>query len=415
MRGVVWLLLIFAVAVIAASTFGNNDGLVSIYWHPWRVDLSFNLFVLFMLVASIVLYALVQAVNALVGLPRRAHEWRLLQRERIAQAALREALSFSFAGRYSRARRAAQRAIEAQAPSQELAGDAQFTALAHLLVAQSAHRLQDRAARDDQLQKAQELAQSHAAARPVGEGARLLAAEWAIEDRDAERALSDLAALPPGVARRTQALRLRLQAARLARQPLEALRTARLLAKHQAFAPAAAQGLLRALAIDLLDSARDGDQLLRAWRQLDDADRADAFIAAQAAQRAGDMDIPREGRAWLRPFWERLPRLNEGERAAVTRALLGVIQGLPSDWLPLIESAVRELPTDPAVAHAAGRALAERQLWGRARRLLEFAANAQQADAARRRDAWRTLAKLAEQDGDIERTHECHRQAATLG
>ena len=87
MRGVVWLLLIFAVAVIAASTFGNNDGLVSIYWHPWRVDLSFNLFVLLMLVASIVLYALVQAVNALVGLPRRAHEWRLLQRERIAQLA----------------------------------------------------------------------------------------------------------------------------------------------------------------------------------------------------------------------------------------------------------------------------------------------------------------------------------------
>ena len=415
MRGVVWLLLIFAVAVIAASTFGNNDGLVSIYWHPWRVDLSFNLFVLFMLVASIVLYALVQAVNALVGLPHRAREWRLLQRERIAQAALREALSFSFAGRHSRARRAAQRAIDAQAPSQELAGDAQFTALAHLLVAQSAHRLQDRAARDEQLQKAQDLAHAHAAARPVGEGARLLAAEWAIEDRDAERALSDLAALPPGVARRTQALRLRLQAARLARQPLEALRTARLLAKHQAFAPAAAQGLLRALAIDLLDSARDGDQLLRTWRQLDDADRADAFIAAQAAQRAGDMGIHREGRAWLRPFWERLPRLSEGERAAVTRALLDVMQGLPTDWLPLIESAVRELPTDPAVAHAAGRALAERQLWGRARRLLEFAANAQQADVARRRDAWRTLARLAEQEGDIERAHECHRQAATLG
>jgi HemY protein len=414
-RGVVWLLLIFAVAVIAASTFGNNDGLVSIYWHPWRVDLSFNLFVLFMLVASIVLYALVQAVNALVGLPRRAHEWRLLQRERIAQAALREALSFSFAGRHSRARRAAQRAIEAQAPSQELAGDAQFTALAHLLVAQSAHRLQDRTARDDQLQKAQELAQAHAAARPVGEGARLLAAEWAIEDRDAERALLDLAALPPGVARRTQALRLRLQAARLARQPLEALRTARLLAKHQAFAPAAAQGLLRALAIDLLDSARDGDQLLRAWRQLDDADRADAFIAAQAAQRAGHMGIPREGRAWLRPFWERLPRLSEGERAAVTRALLDVMQGLPNDWLPLIEGAVRDLPTDPTVAHAAGRALAERQLWGRARRLLEFAANAQQADVARRRDAWRTLAKLAEQEGDTERANECHRQASTLG
>ena len=43
----------------------------------------------------------------------------------------------------------------------------------------------------------------------------------------------------------TQALRLRLQASRLARQPMEALRTARLLAKHQAFSKVAAQGLLR--------------------------------------------------------------------------------------------------------------------------------------------------------------------------
>jgi HemY protein len=414
-RLLVWLLLIFGVAVIAASTFGNNDGLVSIYWRPWRVDLSFNLFVLLLLGACVVVYAVVQATNALIGLPRRAHEWRLLQRERIAQAALREALSFSFAGRHSRARKAAQRAIEAHAPTTELAGDAQFTALAHLLAAQSSHRLQDRAARDEQLGQAQELAQAHSAARPVGEGARLLAAEWAIEDRDADRALADLAALPPGVARRTQALRLRLQAARLAQQPLEALRTARLLAKHQAFAPAAAQGLLRALAIDLLDSARDGDQLQRAWRQLDDADRTDAFIAAHAALRAGELDIVREGRAWLRPFWERLPRLSEGERAAVTRALLGVMSGLPNDWLPLIESAVRDLPADAAVAHAAGRALAERQLWGRARRLLEFAATAPQAEAARRRDAWRTLGKLAEEEGDAARAHECHRQAARLG
>jgi uroporphyrin-III C-methyltransferase len=39
-RGVIWLVLLFVVAVVAATTFGRNDGLVSIYWGGWRVPTS---------------------------------------------------------------------------------------------------------------------------------------------------------------------------------------------------------------------------------------------------------------------------------------------------------------------------------------------------------------------------------------
>src|SRR5690606_31849034 len=99
------------------------------------------------------------------------------------------------------------------------------------------------------------------------EGARLLAAEWALDDRDASRALSLLADLPPGVARRTHALRLKLQATRLGQQPQEALKTARLLAKHQGFSRVAALGLMRSLAFEALDAARDVEQVHRVWLQ----------------------------------------------------------------------------------------------------------------------------------------------------
>ena len=34
MRGIVWFVLLFVVAVVAATTLGRNDGLVSIY--RWR-------------------------------------------------------------------------------------------------------------------------------------------------------------------------------------------------------------------------------------------------------------------------------------------------------------------------------------------------------------------------------------------
>ena len=55
MRGVIWLILLFSVAVLAATTLGRNDGLVTVYWGGWRTDLSLNLFVLLVLGSCVVL------------------------------------------------------------------------------------------------------------------------------------------------------------------------------------------------------------------------------------------------------------------------------------------------------------------------------------------------------------------------
>ena len=46
MRIVIWLILLFVLAVVTASTLGTNDGLVSFYWRAWRLDMSLNLFLL---------------------------------------------------------------------------------------------------------------------------------------------------------------------------------------------------------------------------------------------------------------------------------------------------------------------------------------------------------------------------------
>lgn len=412
MRSVVWTLLLFVVAVLAATILGANDGLVSIYWAPWRFDLSLNFFLLLMLLSGVLVYALVGAFNQLVGLPERARLWRVQRRERAAQAALRESLAFLFAGRYGRAHKSAQRALELQSMTPELDRDVEFGALAHLLAASGLHRLQDRERRDQQLSQAQALAGGPATGSAVAEGARLLSAEWALDDRDAERALDQLALLPAGVARRTLALRMRLQATRLARQPIEALKTARLLAKHQAFGPVAAQGLLRSLAVEALDTARDAEQLRRIWAQLDAADRRDPYVASRAARHAAAMDAAAEARGWLRPHWERLAELGERERRDVQDALVEALPGLSADWLPLLEEAVAAAPGDAALSHAVGCAMAERQLWGRARRLLENAATMPSADRELRRKAWRSLATIAENDEDQALVQRCYREIA---
>lgn len=414
MRFVIWFVLLFVVAVICATTLGTNDGMVSFFWRVHRVDLSLNFFLLLVLEACFVLVLVMQGVRTLVGLPQRAREWRAGRKDRVAQASLREALALYFGGRYSRAEKLAQRALTVQSDSDILTQDKEFTALARLLSAASAHRLQDRAGRDAQLAQALELSQ-RSMNRAVEEGARLLCAEWALDDRDASRALSLLAELPPGVARRTHALRLKLQATRLGRQPQEALKTARLLIKHQGISPVAAAGLMRSLAFESLDAARDVDQLQRIWLQFDAADRRDPFVAARAATRVAQLGAPEHARGWLRPFWDRMSDFTAEERAVLSTSLVEAIEGIGAEWLPRLEEAAQAFGREAEVAHAVGMALMQLQLWGKAQPLLSQAAEDTGSDLRTRRQAWLALARMAEQDDQMPRAIECYRSAALLG
>ncbi len=418
MRGVIWLVLLFVVAVVAATTLGSNDGLVSIYWGGWRTDLSLNLFVIVLLGTCLVLMSAVQALNVLVNLPQRAGVWRALRRERAAQAALREALVEYFSARYGRARKAAQRALLIAEETDSLKTDHEFLALAQLLAAGSLHRLQDRPRRDETLRLALKAARTgkplRGGPRSAEEAARLLAAEWALDDRDAPRAMESLDALAPGAARRTHALRLKLQALRLARRPLEALQTARLLANHQAFSSVVAQSLLRSLANETLEGAHDVQQLRRLWGQFDPADRRDPVVASRAAARAVYLEAGEDARLWLRPFWERLAELSREDREKVALALIDARAGIGGEWLPRLESAAQAYGHESAIVAAVGMVFAERQLWGKARRLLEQAAAAPGLPGRTRRLAWRQLADLARTDGDEARAVQCEQSAATL-
>lgn len=414
MRGVIWIVLLFAVAVVAATTLGTNDGLVTLYWRGWRTDFSLNLFLIIVAATCFVLVLAAQALRSLVSLPRRAGEWRALRRERAAQSALRESLAEYFGARFGRARKAAQKALAVAEETPVLAADADFRVLAELVAAGSLHRLQDRARRDETLRRALSAAQQASSPRIAEEATRLLGAEWALEDRDAPQALDLLAALPPGAARRTHALRLRLKAARMARQPLEALQTARLLAKHQAFSPQVAQSLLRSLAADTLEGAHDVEQLKRLWGQVDATDRRDPQVAARAALRAVQLDAADEARQWLRPFWDRLSELSGEDREAVALAIIEARSGMADDWLPRLESAAQAFGHEGAVVAAVGMAFAERQLWGKARRLLEQAAAAPGLPARTRRLAWRELAALAREESDEGRAVACERAAASI-
>ncbi|MDQ7958058.1 MAG: heme biosynthesis HemY N-terminal domain-containing protein [Rhodocyclaceae bacterium] len=423
MRAALWLLALFGIAAAVALFAGNNQGTITVFWPPTRVDLSLNLVLLALVVLFVLLHLALRALTALFSLPRQARQWRLLQKERALHTALLDAMVQLLAGRFTRARKAAQAALAQErmlaALDARLPQAQQVRMLAHLLAAEGAQALQDRAARDAHLQQALNDGEERGALPlppETREGVQLRAARWALEDRDPAGALARLAELPQGAQRRTLALRLRLKAARQERLTLEALETARLLAKHRAFPEAGAQSIVRGLASDLIASAHDPEQLRRAWAELEPAERETPEVAIQAAQRMvalhGDLAL---ARTWLLPVWERAaaePKsLSDALRVRLVRALEAGLDTVDGDWLARIEAAQRADPRDPNLQYLAGMACMKRQLWGKAQQLLTQAGLGLQ-DAALHRRAWSALARLAEDRGDIAQAAEAWKRAA---
>jgi HemY protein len=415
MRAALWLLILFAIAAAGALFAGNNQGTVTLFWPPYRIDLSLNLVLLLLLGVFLVVHTAMGAVAVLLDMPRQALRWRTQQKERAMHAALLDALSHMLAGRYIRARKAAEAVLDQEASlsasGHKPANAGQLRAIAHLLAAESAQALQDRAAREDHLQQALE----HASARDAQEtrdGAVLRAARWALEDREPETAMNLLQTLPQGAGRRTVALRTRLRASRQAGQPLEALETARLLAKHHAFSPVAAGSIVRGLAVDLLNGAYDLTQLQRAWMALEPSERLMPEVAIHAAQRQialrGDARISRD---WLLPVWESQADLGDSLRVKLVCALEEGLDSIDAAWLARIEAAQRANPRDATLQYLAGMACMKRQLWGKAQQLLTQAALGLQ-DPGLHRNAWRALAELAELREDASAAAQAWKRAA---
>jgi HemY protein len=416
MRAALWLLALFAVAVAIALFAGNNQSTVTVFWPPYRVDLSLNLVLLMLFGAFVFLHAVLRALSALFDLPRQAVRWRAQQKERAMHASLLDSISHLLAGRFIRARKSAEAALGQEKSlgkgGQPPGNAVQLRTIAHMLAAESAQALQDKVAREDHLRQALEQAGSRDAQETI-EGALMRAARWSLDDRDPQAAMEWLKGLPQGAARRTLALRIRLKAARLARRSAEALETARLLSKHRAFSAGAAQSIVRGLAIDLLNGAHDVAQLQRAWTSLEPAERLMPELAIHAAQRlvalGGDAHLARD---WLLPVWERQADLGDALKVKLVSALETGMDSLDGAWLARIESAQKGNPRDATLQYLAGMACMKRQLWGKAQQLLGQASMGLQ-DARLHRNAWRALAQLAEERGDADTAAKAWKSAAT--
>ena len=430
MRVILWLVALFAVAVGVALIVGSNESTVTLFWNPYRIDVSLNLALLVLVSFFVVMHLALRALSALFHLPHHARRWRLQQKERAMHAALLDSLTQMLTGRYLRSIRSAEQALELEAllSSVRTPEDAplrhapQLQALAHLVAAESAQALRDRDTRVRHLQAAQEIGHAHRSesVSEAMDAAYLSAARWALSDRDAPEALRWLDGLRQGTARRTLTLRMRLKAARLGQQTMQALEAARQLTKHGAFSDTASLALLRELAMATLNEARDAAQLHRAWQSLSAQDREITDVALHAAQRlirlGGDAQ---EVMLLLTPVWNRMVQEPESctpaVRERVVLLLAQTLGQLPVDaqWLASVERARTTYPRWSELNFLAGMVCWHHALWGKAQQLLELCVSQVQSPELLRQ-GWSTLARLAEQKDDAPRALTCWKQAAEL-
>ena len=410
MRVVIWLLVLFAVAAGGALFASTNPGTVTVFWPPYRVDLSLNLVLLALIVAFVAVHFVLGTASTLSGLPEQARRWRAQQRERAIQGHVADAIFSMAGGRFVRAsesllaadkmQRALMAAGEGEAARQ---ADTVFAAI-HMLAAEAQHALQKQTERDQHLQTALQAMRQRRATDAL-DVLFLRATRWSLDDNDAAGARAWWEQLSQGAMRRAASLRLRFRTARLAGENLEALVTVRQLIKHKAFRGATGENISQALAMELLRAPRDAQQLEQAWARLEPQEKEAAPVALLGAQRL--LDLGGDGalsRAWLLPLWNSLLKtgapLTADQQVRLVQILelgFGQADAAPdSVWLARIENAQMANPRNPLLQYLAGAMCLRMSLWGKAEHFLKQASAGLQS-VPLQREASSQLERIQEQ------------------
>lgn len=115
MRILVWILLIFALAVGFTLAGKFDPGYAVLVYPPYRIELSLTLLVVIFLGLVVLGDMFARLANATLNLPKQVHAFREQRRRQQGHAALLAAMEHYLAQRYLEAEIAAQLAIELEA------------------------------------------------------------------------------------------------------------------------------------------------------------------------------------------------------------------------------------------------------------------------------------------------------------
>ncbi len=388
MRALFWLIALTALAVGVSQLGQLNDGFVLVQMSPWRFELSLNFFIALLLISFFVLYVVVRLLVNALRMPSMVAAYRARKRHENGVLAFGEAVKMLYEGRYSRAIRYAQVAVD---------GDT-LPGLSALVAARAARGL-----RDDARERAWlDLAQQHD--EEVRQARLMTEAELSLKRREFDVAAEMLQGLLKGGPRHAAALRLAMRANLGRKAWTPALQVIRQLEKHRGLTPEQARPLMRSAHLgNIEDRAGDAYMLGEYWRtQMQSKERADpqtALAMVNALIAAGD------GAQAQKLIEQALEREWDSELVQC----YGQVDTPAAPRLVRAEQWLKEHPQDAGLLFALGKICRQAELWGKAQSYLEASLAKHET-----RSAHAELAALSEQ---LERTNEAqkhYREAALL-
>ncbi len=268
MRTLFWTLALIAFAVAVALLAQLNPGNVVFFVAPYRIDLSLNTFIVATALLFFVLYVVVRATRATLRLPLQVRAWRKERREEQARAGLADALAALYEGRFARAEKRAQDAMDSE----------RWVGLGALIAARAAHRMKEYQRRDRWL----ELSRRDKTLRVAS---LMSTIELASDARENETALQALDELKQAGGRHIEPMRFAVRLHQRTGNWRELLRLLRTLDKRDALHPAVVRKLkYYAISHQLHELHEDPEGLENFWHTLPAYEQMQSDIALAAMQ-----------------------------------------------------------------------------------------------------------------------------------
>ena len=268
MKFLFWLLAL-ATAAVAVALTAKNPGYVLLVYPPYRVELSLTLFILGLLALLVCTYFSLHLIMAVLRLPNYVRTYREQRALSVGRAAMMEALTAFFEGRYAAAERAAVRAMD----SGEKSG------INPIIAARSAHELGETSKRDSYL--------ASSAGKSVGESTMRLIAqtEFMLDQKQPQLALNSLKEISnAGMHKHIGALQLELKAQQQARNWDGVLAALTQLEKRSAIGPIVSTQMRQQAWMEKLRAQTQDLKVLQAlWKSVPDEVRLRPKVAALAA------------------------------------------------------------------------------------------------------------------------------------
>lgn len=375
MRGALWIAFLFAVAVVLALFATSNAGHITIYFPPYRLDTSLNIFISVVVIVFFSTLFTWKTLAAIFDLPKQAAAYRRKRREARSVAYLSEAIEDIFAGRFSKALKAAEAASANTAMAETAA----------LLAARASHRLNKFDLRDEWLSKIKSNEKQQA---------RLVAmADMQMDSSDADGALATIEQLQKGGSRQLFVQRIALRANQHLKRWEEVLRLTHALAKRDALHPVLVQkNIQEAVAKLVQQKSTDHEALLRIWKNLPKEDRKVSrvvLVMANGLLAAGQQDLARElleeslDQEWDQSLVDIYPDCVVPGRSALVQ-------------IQKVEAWMMKYPGELALSLALARICVSQQLWGKAKSTLQGLIHDAKAKPVMKADAHLCLAGLHE-------------------